>query len=131
MSDSLRPYALQPTRFLCPRDSPVKNTGVGCHALPQRIFPIQGLNLCLLCLLHWQVGFLPLAPSGKPFIYSAAAAKSLQSCPTLCDPIDSSPPGSPVPGVLPARTLEWAAIIYSGQLQISVIPGTQYPLSLL
>ena len=40
----------------------------------------------------------------------AAAAKSLQSCPTLCDPIDSSPPGSPVPGILQARTLEWGAI---------------------
>ena len=39
----------------------------------------------------------------------AAAAKSLQSCPTLCDPIDSSPPGSPVPGILQARTLEWVA----------------------
>ena len=39
--------------------------------------------------------------------YSAAAAKSLQSCPTLCDPIDSSLPGSPVPGILQARTLEW------------------------
>ena len=41
---------------------------------------------------------------------AAAAAKSLQSCPTLCDPIDGSPPGSPVPGILRARTLEWVAI---------------------
>ena len=41
---------------------------------------------------------------------AAAAAKSLQSCPTLCDPMDSSPPGSPVPGLLQARTLEWGAI---------------------
>ena len=41
------------------------------------------------------------------------AAKSLQSCPTLCDPIDSSPPGSPVPGILQARTLEWIAISFS------------------
>ena len=47
------------------------------------------------------------------FIYIAAAAKSLQSCPTLCDPIDSSPPGSPVPGILQARTLEWVAISFS------------------
>ena len=44
---------------------------------------------------------------------AAAAAKSLQSCPTLCDPIDSSPPGSPVPGILQARTLEWVAIAFS------------------
>ena len=43
-------------------------------------------------------------------VYPAAAAKSLQSCLTLCDPIDGSPPGSPVPGILQARTLEWAAI---------------------
>ena len=43
----------------------------------------------------------------------AAAAKSLQSCPTLCDPIDSSPLGSPVPGILQARTLEWVAISFS------------------
>ena len=43
----------------------------------------------------------------------AAAAKSLQSCPTLCDPIDGSPPGFPVPGILQARTLEWVAISFS------------------
>ena len=42
---------------------------------------------------------------------ATATAKSLQSCPTLCDPIDSSPPGSPVPGILQARTLEWVAIV--------------------
>ena len=44
---------------------------------------------------------------------AAAAAKLLQSCPTLCDPIDGSPPGSPVPGILQARTLEWVAISFS------------------
>ena len=44
---------------------------------------------------------------------AAAAAKSLQSCPTLCDPIDSSPPGCPIPGILQARTLEWVAISFS------------------
>ena len=44
---------------------------------------------------------------------AAAAAKSLQSCRTLCDPIDGSPPGSPVPGILQARTLEWVAISFS------------------
>ena len=47
------------------------------------------------------------------FAAAAAAAKSLQSCPTLCDPIDVSPPGSPVPGILQARTLEWVAISFS------------------
>ena len=44
---------------------------------------------------------------------AAAAAKSLQSCPTLCNPIDSIPPGSPVPGILQARTLEWVAMFFS------------------
>ena len=44
---------------------------------------------------------------------AAAAAKSLQSCPTRCDPIDRSPPGSPVPGILQARVLEWGAIAFS------------------
>ena len=44
---------------------------------------------------------------------AAAAAKSLQSCPTLCNPIDASPPGSPIPGILQARTLEWVAISFS------------------
>ena len=44
---------------------------------------------------------------------AAAAAKWLQSCPTLCDPIDGSPPGSPVPGILQARPLEWVAISFS------------------
>ena len=46
-------------------------------------------------------------------VKAAAAAKSLQSCPTLCDPIDGSPPGFPMPGILQARILEWAAISFS------------------
>ena len=55
--------------------------------------------------LGWKpLGFLAAA---------AAAAKLLQSCPTLCDPIDGSPPGSPIPGILLARTLEWVAISFS------------------
>ena len=48
------------------RDSPGKNTGVGCYALLQKIFPTQGSNPCLLCLLHWKVDTLPLTPPGKP-----------------------------------------------------------------
>ena len=47
------------------------------------------------------------------FLYTAATAKSLQSCPTLCEPRDGSPPGSPVPGILQARTLEWVAVTFS------------------
>ena len=59
-------------------------------------------------ILFW--AFCPI-----PFFYlsAATAAKLLQSCPTLCDPIDSSPPGSTVPGILQARTLEWVAISFS------------------
>ena len=44
---------------------------------------------------------------------ATAAAESLQSCPTLCDPIDGSPPGSPIPGILQAKTVEWVAISFS------------------
>ena len=58
-----------------------------------------------------EVRVFPVAPSCCPS--PAAAAKLLQSCPTLCDPIDGSPPGSPVPGILQARTLEWVAISFS------------------
>ena len=65
-------------------------------------------------------GFLATGPPGEVLLQSpgrkfsaAAAAKSLQSCPTLCDPIDSSPPVSPIPGILQARTLEWVAISFS------------------
>ena len=54
-------------RLFCPRDSPAMNTGVGCYALLQDIFPTQRSNLCLLCLLHWQAGSLPLLPPGKPW----------------------------------------------------------------
>ena len=50
---------------------------------------------------------------GDIIYVAAAAAKSLQLCPTLCDPIDGSPPGCPVPGILQARTLEWVAISFS------------------
>ena len=49
---------------------------------------------------------------------AAAAAKSLQSCPTLCNPMDCSPPGSPIPGILQARTLEWVAISFSNSLNM-------------
>ena len=52
-------------------------------------------------------------PGGLVVAAAAAAAKSRQSCPTLCDPIDGSPTGSSVPGILQARTLEWVAIFFS------------------
>ena len=82
-------------------------------------------------LFSWRVKFYTLFHRNVPVWYvvifmfgrrtqycgsgdkGAAAAKSLQSCPTLCDPIDGSPPGSPVPGILQARTPEWVAISFS------------------
>ena len=56
---------------------------------------------------------LPLGGPWKFAAAAAAAAKSLQSCLILCDPRDGSPPGSPVPGILQARTLEWFALVFS------------------
>ena len=55
----------------------------------------------------------PVRELRSHMLHAAAAAKSLQSCPTLCDPIDGSSPGSPIPGILQARTLEWVAISFS------------------
>ena len=56
---------------------------------------------------------IPFISFSSLIAVAAAAAKSLQSCPTLCDPIDGSSPGSPIPGILQARTLEWVAISFS------------------
>ena len=79
----------------------------------QGIFQTQGLNPglphCRQTLLSSEQPGIS-HPLQKEL---AAAAKSLQSCPTLCDPIDRGPPGSPVPGILQARTLEWVAISFS------------------
>ena len=79
--------------------------------LPCPLFSNHGWNLDLLCFLHWQECSLPLAPPEKPQV--DLAAKLLQSCPTLWDPIDGSPPSSAIPGILQVRTLEWVAISFS------------------
>ena len=67
----------------------------------------------------------------KILLCTAAASKSLHSCPTLCDPIDGSPPGSPVPGVLQARTLEWVAISFSsawkGEVKVKLLNPVTLP----
>ena len=67
-------------------------------------------------------GKLKMCPDFFPYVSHnlmvAAAAKSLQLCPTLCDPIDASPPGSPIPGILQAKTLEWVAISFSNALKV-------------
>ena len=73
---------------------------------PPKIFP----RLDAVCHLNLSSN---ATSSRKLSMTAAAAAKSLQSCPTLCDPIDGSPLGSPVPGILQARTLEWVAISFS------------------
>ena len=65
-SNSVWPHGLSPPSSSVHGDSSVKSTGVGCHDLLQYIFLTQGSNLCLLNLLHWQAGSLPLAPLGKP-----------------------------------------------------------------
>ena len=143
MSDSVRPHRRQPTRLPCPWDSPGKNTEVGCHFLLQCMKVKSESEVAQWCptLLHPMDCSLPgssihgifqarvlewgaITFSRQTFVgkvmsllfnmlSAAAAAKSLQLCPTLCDPIDGSPPGSPVPGILQARTLEWVAISFS------------------
>ena len=100
---------------LCPCPSPAMN----CDRLIALILEVvvrslrstSGRNLksplALISFCHW--------PPSQCIFYraAAAAAESLQSCPTLCDPIDGSPPGCPIPGILQARTLEWVAISFS------------------
>ena len=71
---------------------------------------INGILLQYSCLENPIDGGASGATVHGVTAHAAAAAKSLQSCPTLCDRVDSSPPGSPVPGILQARTLEWVAI---------------------
>ena len=103
MSDFLPSHGLEPARLLCPWDSPGENTGAGCHFLLQGIFLTQGLNLRFFNLLRvtvfddgngiWEGGIWRETAA-------AAAAASLQSCPTLRDPIDGSPPGSTIPGII-------------------------------
>ena len=72
-----------------------------------------GLNCSKRNLWSLMKAYDLLVVACEIYFPAAAAAKSLQSCPTLCDPIDGSPPGSPVPGILQARTLEWVDIAFS------------------
>ena len=93
--------------------------GIGCYRSVQRRneHTFRSMFCYLLSAWPWSsyLNYLkPQSPhlkNGKD--NTAAAAKSLQSCPTLCDPIDGSPPGSPVPGILQAKTLEWVAVTFS------------------
>ena len=74
---------------------------------------VYGIAKSWTWLRDWACTHNPNVQLFKHAAAAAAAAKSLQSCPTLCDPIDGSPPGFPVPGILQARTLEWVAISFS------------------
>ena len=115
------------------------NIASGCDGIPVELFQILKEDavkvLDSICQQIWKTQqwpqdwkmsvFIPIPMKGNAKECSnyqtialishaaAAAAKSLQSCPTLCDPTDGSPPGSPVPGILQARTLEWVAISFS------------------
>ena len=104
-------------------DSAGKNTGVGCHSLLKGLFPTQGSNsglphcMRILYQLSYREALTDVSYYHLKGVEDSpsrsAAAKSLQSCPTPCDPVDGSPPGSAVPGILQARTLEWVAISFS------------------
>ena len=111
-------------------NSSAKNTGVGCHALLQGIFPTQGSNSGLL---HCRWILYHLSHQGSPRILewvaypfsrgsswprnrtrvSCIEGKVAQSCPTLCDPMDYSLPGFSVHGIFQVRVLEWVAISFS------------------
>ena len=93
-------------------DFPGKNTRVVCHFLLQGIFPTQGSDLYLLCLLHWPADSYHWHHLGG---LSPGKVKVLvaQLCPTLCDPVVYSPPGSSVPRIFQATILEWVAIPFS------------------
>ena len=124
MSDSVRPHRRQPTRLPRPWDSPGKNTGVGCHFLLQcRKVKSQRKSLSRVQLLvtSWTAAYqAPLSMrfsrqvywSGVPLPF-ISTREVTQSCPTLCDPMDCSPPGSSVHGIFQARVLEWGAISFS------------------
>ena len=87
-----------PARLLCPWDSPGKNTGVGCHAFLQEIFPTQESNPGLL---HCRQILYQLSYEGSPHI-SDSESEVTQSCLTLCNLLDRSPPGSLFHGILQA-----------------------------
>ena len=85
------------------------------HPLQDEEMPFYSAFLIIFCMLFLSLflRILSICLLWILFSHCAAAAKSLQSCPTLCNPRDGSPPGSPVPGILQARTLEWVAISFS------------------
>ena len=117
---------LRPHGLYSPWNSPGRNTGEGSLSLLQGIFPIQGSNPGFL---HCRQILYLLSHQGSPVIV-CMSAQSLQSCPTLCNHMDCSPPGSSIHGILQARILEWVAISFSrgpsqprNRTQVSCIAG--------
>ena len=100
----------EPARLLYSWNFPSKNTKVGCHFLSRASSWCRDWTLffCISCVAG---GFLYCWTIGEANML--CYAKSLQSCLTLCDPTDGSPPGSAIPGILQARTLEWVALTFS------------------
>ena len=141
MSDSVRPHRRQPTRLPRPWDSPGKNTGVGCHFLLQCMKVKSESEVTQSCLTLSDPIDCSLPGSSTHEIFQAKVPESgtiallyvylclyictcisiaisvlwsvAQLCPTLCDPMDGSPPGSSVHGIFQARVLEWGAIAFS------------------
>ena len=96
-SESLQPHGLWPTRLLCSCDFPGKNIGVGCH-LPQGIFLTRGSSPHLLCLLHWQAGYLPLSHLRSPIHQvTQAKTKPCQSPGIILDITCLLPVSNPIP----------------------------------
>ena len=87
---------------------------------PRKLIQLKTRLWCIPVLWLYRFLFNQDAVGRVVLMHAAAAAKLLQSCPTLCDPIDSIPPGSPVPGILQARTLEWVAISFSNAFKWKV-----------
>ena len=99
--------------FPSPGDLPYPGIEPGSPALQADSLPTELLGKTYLSSIPCSLWFYLPITSRKAAAVAAAAAKSFQSCLTLCYPIDSSPPGSPIPGILQARTLEWIAISFS------------------
>ena len=100
---------------LCPQVHLLRLCLYSC--LANRFISIIFLDSIHICVNIWYLFFsfwlTSFCVTGSRSIHFITAAKSLQSCPILCDSIDSSPPGSPIPGILQTRTLEWVAITFS------------------
>ena len=120
MDESIFPACLLPAINLSLQNPPVSEAGVGEGTSAMSPFTFV---FCLVFCPEKSRNSNPCRNSrkeqckhnafGRKVDVTAAAAESLQSCPTLCDPMDGSPPGSPVPRILKTRTLEWAAISFS------------------